>query len=195
MSINVIEEPVTVLGEYAGIPIAFEVREVFDVVVEAGGHVRLEARQVPVSYMKDYDGLGESPMRWAERFDLSNWAFFSAFTGARCVGRAAIARDTPTLEMLEGRQDLALLWDIRVAPSARRHGVGSALFDTGIKWASSRGCVQLKVETQNINVAACRFYAQRGCVIRTVRPGAYPALPAEIQLLWFKELGPQSEAG
>jgi len=122
MSIVVIEEPVTVLGEYASIPIAFEVRDVFDVVEEASGHVRLEAHQIPVSYMKDYDGLGESPMRWAERFDLSNWAFFSAFTGAQCVGRAAIARDTPTLEMLEGRQDLALLWDIRVAPSARVMG-------------------------------------------------------------------------
>jgi GNAT superfamily N-acetyltransferase len=96
--------------------------------------------------------------------------------------------------MLEGRQDLALLWDIRVAPSARRHGVGSALFDTAVKWASSRGCVQLKVETQNTNVAACRFYAQRGCVIRTVRPRAYPALPEEIQLLWFKELGPRQPA-
>jgi hypothetical protein len=193
MSIDVVEEPVTVLAEYAGIPVAFEVHEEFDVVAEAGGHVRLEARQVPVSYVKDYDAFSDSPMRWAERFDLSNWGFFSAFRGGRCVGRAAVACDTPTLAMLEGRRDLALLWDME--PSARRHGVGSALFHAAVKWASSRGCLQLKIETQNINVAACRFYAQRGCAIRAVRPGAYPGLPDEIQLLWFKDLGPRPEAG
>lgn len=195
MSIEVIEEAVTALAEYAGIPIAFEVREVFDVVAEADGRVRLEARRVPVSYVKDYDTIGDSPTRWAERFDLSNWGFLSAFSGAQCVGRAAVARDTSTLEMLEGRSDLALFWDIRVAPPARRRGVGSALFDAAVTWASSRGCLQLRVETQNINVPACRFYAQRGCVLRAVHPGAYPELPDEIQLLWFKDLLRRRHAG
>ena len=41
MDIDVIEEPVTVLGEYAGIAIAFDVRQVFEVVAEAGDQVRL----------------------------------------------------------------------------------------------------------------------------------------------------------
>ena len=31
--------------------------------------------------VKDYDAIGDPPMRWAERFDLSNWGFFSAFSG------------------------------------------------------------------------------------------------------------------
>jgi GNAT superfamily N-acetyltransferase len=188
MSIDVIEEPVTVLAEYGGIPIIFEVGEIFEVVAEVDGGVRLEARRVPVPYVKDYDAIGDRPTRWVERFDLSNWGFFSAFSGAQCVGRAAVARDTSTLEILEGRRDLALLWDIRVAPLARRCGVGSALFDAVTSWARSRGCLQLKVETQNINVAACRFYAQQGCVLRSVERGAYPELPDEIQLLWFKDL-------
>ena len=42
MSIKVVEDPVTALPEYARIPIAFEVREVFDVLAEAVGRVRLE---------------------------------------------------------------------------------------------------------------------------------------------------------
>ena len=195
MRIEVVEEPVTALAEYAGIPIAFEVRDVFDVIVDGDGRVRLEARPLPVPYVKDYDATGDGPMRWAERFDLSKWGFLSAFSGAQCVGRAAVARDTSSLEMLEGRSDLALLWDIRVAPLARRHGVGSALFEAAVTWASSRGCLQLKVETQNINVAACRFYAQRGCVLRAVHPGAYPELPDETQLLWFKDLPHRTQAG
>jgi GNAT superfamily N-acetyltransferase len=187
MGIEVIEETVAALAEYGGIPIAFEVSEMFDVVAEADG-VRLEARRVPLPYVKDYDAIGENPMRWAERFDLSNWGFFSAFKGAQRVGRAAVAYDTSTLEMLEGRRDLALLWDIRVAPLARRRGVGSALFDAVVTWACARGCLHLKVETQNTNMAACRFYEQEGCVLRAVQRDAYPELPDEVQLLWFKDL-------
>jgi GNAT superfamily N-acetyltransferase len=193
--IDAIEDLVPVLTEYGGIPIAFEVSEVFDVVAEADAGVRLEARRVPFPYLKDYDAIGENPMRWAQRFDLSNWGFFSAFSGAQCVGRAAVAYDTSTLEMLEGRRDLALLWDIRVAPSVRRRGVGSALFDAAVTWACARGCLQLKVETQNTNVAACRFYEQEGCVLQTVQRGAYPELPDEVQLLWFKDLLRRTQAG
>ena len=185
---HVIQEPVPPLAEYGGISIAFTVSEVFDVVAEADGGTRLEARPLPLPYVKDYDVVGDHPLRWAERFDLANWGFFSAFSGPHCVGRAAVARDTSTLDMLEGRRDLALLWDIRVASAARRQGVGSALFAVVETWARSRGCVQLKVETQNTNVAACRFYAQEGCVLRVVRSGAYPELPEEVQLLWFKDL-------
>jgi len=195
MRIEVIEEPIPALAEYNGIPIAFEVSQVFDVVAEADGGARLEARRVALPYAKDYDAIGDNPMRWAERFDLSNWGFFSAFSGAQCVGRAAVARDTSTLEMLEGRSDLALLWDIRVAPLVRRRGVGSALFDAVVTWARSRSCLQLKVETQNTNVAACRFYAQQGCVLGTVQKGAYPELPDEVQLLWVKDLLHRTQAG
>ena len=43
--INVIEERVAALTEYARIPIAFEVSEVFDVVAEADGSVQLEGRR------------------------------------------------------------------------------------------------------------------------------------------------------
>jgi GNAT superfamily N-acetyltransferase len=60
------------------------------------------------------------------------------------------------------RSDLAVLWDIRVQPERRGRGVGKALFYASVDWACRRGCRQLKVETQNVNVAACRFYASQG---------------------------------
>jgi len=44
------------------------------------------------------------------------------------------------------------------------------------------------VETQNINVSACRLYASQGFELRTVNRNAYPTLPDEIQLLWYKDL-------
>jgi hypothetical protein len=64
-----------------------------------------------------------------------------------------------------------------------------------VTWARARGCLHLKVETQNINMAACRFYEQEGCVLRTVQRGAYPELPEEVQLLWFKDLPRRTQAG
>jgi len=56
------------------------------------------------------------------------------------------------------------------------------------RWASAHECVQIKVETQNTNAPACRFYQRRGCRLAKITRDAYPALPNEIQLLWYKEL-------
>lgn len=65
----------------------------------------------------------------------------------------------------------------------RGHGVGAALFSAAEKWALARGAAWLKVETQSVNVPACRFYARQGCVLGAVHRFAYPALPDEMQLL------------
>ena len=99
-----------------------------------------------------------------------------------------VAWNTPGLDMLEGRTDLACLWDVRVHPDRRREGVGSLLFQHCAEWARSKGCWRLKIETQNINVPACKFYADRGCELRAIHPGAYPELPDETQMLWYLDL-------
>ena len=90
--------------------------------------------------------------------------------------------------MLERRLDLAVLWNIRVSPEARGRKVGSALFRAAEAWAAARGCQQLKVETQNINVPACRFYSRQRCVLGAINSFAYSELPNEVQLLWYKLL-------
>ena len=191
MTIELTEEPMTALPEYARIPIAFTVDRVLDVtsrVDEPGGFV-LSERRLEDPYQKDYDAIeGEGPLLWARRFDLSHWALFTARVGARRVGGATVAFDTPGLTILEGRRDLAVLWDIRVATDARGQGVGSALFEEVEAWAQKHGCRQLKVETQNTNARACRFYERQGCTLRAVHHAAYPELPEEIQLLWYKDL-------
>ena len=188
MGIEVRHELAAMLEEYARIPIAFDVNEVFDVTAGHNYQFTLAARTLPNSYVKDYDVVSEDPIEWPRRFDVSNWAFLGAFVDGERLGSATVAYDTPALDMLEGRIDLAVLWDIRVAPSARRRGVGTALFNAAATWATSQGCCQLKVETQNINVAACRFYARQGFRLRSVRKGVYRGLPEELQLLWYKDL-------
>lgn len=202
------------LADYARVPIAFEVRSVLALEpIDGGlGGIRLRERAVERPYVKDYDGYeGERPTQWPERFDLRNWAIFLAgldrgdadalAAPARppgdvpppgtAVGGATVAFDTPGVDMLEGRRDLAVLWDIRVDPAVRRRGIGAALFARAAEWARGRGATLLKVETQNVNVAACRFYAAQGCTLGAIdRRGyaAHPHVADETMLLWCLEL-------
>lgn len=179
------------LAAYASVPIAFELTSRLAVrPVERGlGGLLFVEEAVAPAYVKDYDAYdGEGPQSWPHSFDVSNWALLSALDGERHVGGAAVAWRTSAVEMLEGRDDLAVLWDLRVHPESRGRGVGRRLFEAAAEWAKARGCRELKVETQNVNVPACRFYARQGCELRTIRHGAYPGLPDEVQLLWYKEL-------
>jgi GNAT superfamily N-acetyltransferase len=196
MKIEASGVPSSSLIEYARIPIVFEVNAVLDVDERPDGSgFVLAERRVQMSYLKDYDALAETPVEWARRFDTSKWALMIARIDDQCVGGVTVAYDTSGLDMLEGRSDLAVLWDIRVAPARRRHGIGASLFEAAEAWAVTRGCRHLKVETQNINLAACRFYERQGCVLRAARPGVHPECPDEVQLLWYKDLDHRMAAG
>jgi len=46
----------------------------------------------------------------------------------------------------------------------------------------------MNVETQNVNVPACRFYVSQGCYLGAIRRFAYAELPDEVQLLWYRDL-------
>jgi len=175
------------IAEYCAIPMAFRVESQFIPRLKADGKWELDEEPVAHPYIKNYDN-DENPREWAHRFDLSKWIVLSAYEGDERVGGAIIAFDTPGIDMLEGRSDLAVIWDIRIHPDFRHKGIGSQLFAEAIKWATARGCKEIKIETQNINVPACKFYARMGCELRVVRPGAYPTLPEEIQFLWYREL-------
>lgn len=190
MNIVIRNEPLTALGEHARISIAYEVRTVLDVDVQNRGldGFRLVERSVPEPWIKDYDHGGEGPTRWATRFDISNWGLLAAFDDASRIGGAVIAFDTPGVNMLEGRRDLAMLWDIRIAPQWRKKGVGRMLFAAVEDWARTRGCSRLDVETQNINVGGCRLYTSMGCELRSVDRLAYADLPHEVQLIWTKQI-------
>lgn len=181
------------LSKHALIPICFQVTTRLELsLVDGGlGGLNLTEREVSPPYAKDYDVDGEGgPLRWPVDFDVSNWGLIAAFEGEQQVGGVVIAFDTDGVVMLEGRRDLAVIWDIRVATEARGRGVGRRLFGAAEEWAITRGCRQLKVETQNINVPACRFYRRQGCALGAISRYAYPDLPDEIQLLWYKEIGP-----
>lgn len=184
------------LMRYASVPISFTVRSRLRVTPIEGGLGGLVLVQEPVDppWMKDYD-VDEPPITWPNLFDMHNWALIIATANnGRVVGGATVAYDTPGIHMLEGRRDLVVLWDIRVHPEMRGKGVGSLLYRAACDWARSRGdgktVRQLKAETQNINVDACRFYAAQGAVLGAINSYGYSGTKYadEAMLLWYKDL-------
>ena len=193
ISVDIREETLTLaaLTEYATIPIVFMVDRILEIRLADGGLGGMSLTETTVRdpYAKDYDAdTGAEPTHWPGRFDISNWGLICARRDGARVGGAVIAWHTPGLRMLGGRDDVAVLWDIRVAPGQRAAGIGSALFRAAADWAGARRCRWLKIETQNVNAAACRFYHKMGCTLGAIDRFAYPNAPGEVRLLWWKPL-------
>ena len=186
-------EPAGDLAGYATISCRFSTDRIFNVVAE-GASFELIEETLDSPLHKNYDDL-ESPLEWPTLFDVSRWAVIGAHIGGARVGEALLAVDTPGVDMLEHRDDLLVLWDIRVDRRAQGMGVGRALFRAAEQWGEAHGCVEMKIETQNVNRAACRFYEAMGCVLAGVNRGAYPELPDEVQLIWRKPLRARLRTG
>jgi len=180
---------------YDGIPAWYTVESVFRVeVVDGGlGGFRLVEEKVSAPYVKAYSSQSEDrPSRWARVYDVSRWGILLVREGGRPVGGAAVAVDAALypLDRFQ-RKDLAVLWDIRVEPGERGRGIGKELFRSAAGWARQRGYGQLGLETQNVNVPACRFYAGEGCELGAIHRYGYvgcAGVADEAMLLWYLEL-------
>jgi ribosomal protein S18 acetylase RimI-like enzyme len=177
------------LNQYALVRSSFQTDVFLDVVRNVNGF-ELNERRLDRPYRKDYDAL-DDPNTWSGLFNTSNWIVMSALVGETeqtRIGGAVGAFNTAGVDMLEGRSDLLVLWDIRVSSGAHRQGVGSTLLHSLEAWGRLRNCREIKVETQNTNIAACRFYARHGFRLGEANRGAYAELPNELQLIWRKDL-------
>lgn len=180
------------LQRYSLIPMKIEVTSVFEVSGDEEGVDGAVFTERPVErYEKDFDQI-EPPHSWAEQFGTDNWGFLLAVTReedgiTQDIGCAAIAWNSPSLDMLEGRTDLSILWDIRVRPDHWGQGIGAALFQAAAEWSKERGCQAMRVESQNTNVRAHRFYESQGSRIVSIDRQAYrdhQAVRDEIQIIW-----------
>ncbi len=180
-----------VISSYRQIPMIFETDTIFEIVLlkDGIGGFNFHEKKLDSVFTKDYDAIdGDGPDTWAQKFNLENWGFLLTKIDDEVVGGAAIAFATPDLHMLEGRDDMAVLWDIRISPHHQRKGIGNALFARAVDWAKERGCKVLKIETQNNNTNACKFYLNQGCELGGINRFAYSDFPEEVQLLWYKNL-------
>jgi len=174
------------MGELMDVPSRFLVDR--RVVVEGGRIVGEEAVESP--YVKDYDAFaGDQVSDWPRVFDVATWSLFLAHSPqGDLVGGAVVAAQDKSVNLLEGRDDLAHIFDIRVHPDHLGQGLGRQLWNEACRWCITQGISELRVETQDVNVAACAFYAAMGCRIHKVEPHAYPVEMGEIQLIWSLDL-------
>ncbi len=132
---------------------------------------------VPVAgYLKPYE---------PEEIDASTYvsnpdrAVFFAYIDGRLAGQIILRKHWNRFAWVE---------DIAVDDQFRRQGVGQALMKRAVEWAKSRGFPGIMLETQDIRVAACRFYNSFGFVLGGFDRLLYHAsLPgsAEIALFWY----------
>lgn len=151
-------------------------------------------KEQPVTpYIKDL-GKYEIASEYEKNFNITNWQFYMAFDGDIPVGAITLVSRTKEINMLDDRDDLCVLWDIRVADGYKGYkykGIGQRLFDYGREWAKKQGLKQIKIECQNNNVPACKFYHKQGAVLSKIDEYAYyndEEARHEVQLIWYLDI-------
>lgn len=122
---------------------------------------RYEDEQIAVAYTED-----------------ESKAVFLFYNGEKCTGRIRLRANWNGYAMVE---------DIAVAGSRRQQGIGRRLMDQAVQWAQQHKLAGLMLETQDVNVAACRFYARYGFEIGGVDNRLYSNFPAagEQAIFWY----------
>ncbi|MDA3838145.1 MAG: GNAT family N-acetyltransferase [Candidatus Delongbacteria bacterium] len=194
MNFTIKRVPLSFLKEYHKVPIQFSSDIIYseELFVGKSENINLIESHVP-PFTKDYDEY-ESPFKWVEKWDISNWCIFKAEINNQYVAGAVIAFNTNGVNMLEGRDDIAVLWDIRVSPDHRGQGIGEELFKEAVKFAKEKKCEFLKIETQNINVNACKFYKKIGCYLGKYSIHEYKDLSDEIMMMWYYKIKERTNA-
>lgn len=177
--------------KYDSIPMLVTVKSILALEKIEGGLGGILLKEIPVEeYEKDL-GIYEKAVEYPVEFDISNWVFLMAFDGEVPIGAATVASKTKNINMLDGRDDMSVLWDIRVDDKYKRTGVGTKLFNMAVKWSKSSGFRQMKIECQNNNVQACKFYRKQGAYLGKIDEYAYyndSDAKNEVQLIWYLDL-------
>ncbi len=192
MEYKIIEISTDDMKKYGEIPISFTVETILvPVQIDKGvGGIHF-VEQVVSPYIKNYEDFGSGAKNWYKRFDTSNWVCFAVVDEeGTFIGGATVAYKTDNVNMLEGRDDITVLWDLRVHPKYRGIGIGRALLDKVAEWSRAKDCMMVKIETQNNNVRACRFYSAMGCRLGGIKMHTYQEkkLENEIMLFWYLDL-------
>ena len=115
-----------------------------------------------------------------------------AFDGDKPVGGVTAVSRTKEIDMLDSRDDLCVLWDIRVDDAYKGMGIGTKLFNMVVDWSKVNGLKQIKIETQTNNVPACKFYAKQGAILREYNEYAcvnfHDVREHEIEVIWYLDL-------
>lgn len=88
-----------------------------------------------------------------EYINRPNKAAFLAMLDGTCVGSLRVSKKWNGNAFIE---------DLAVDRAHRGHGVGTMLVDAAVAWAKGKGLRVVSLETQDVNLLACRFYLKYG---------------------------------
>lgn len=137
-----------------------------------------DMRSVPVKppYLKNY---GFDADELVEHMNNSAGALFVARADNCLVGYLAVSQSW---------NEYAVIDDIAVDVPYRGSGVSRLLMDAAVDWARNVPSAGVRLETQSVNLAACRFYRRYGFQLggydRYLYRGLHPG-SREVALFWY----------
>lgn len=134
------------------------------------------------STLAEWSGAGDREERWRGRLHSVAHNVI-AMLGGEAVGMAS------GTEPVAGEVELLSMW---VAPEARGRGVGEALIDAVVAWASSQGARGVALDVREGNLAAIRLYTRMGFADVGPSPDCEPDAP---ERRMYRPLGGPSPDG
>ena len=136
----------------------------------------MQTAPVEPPYRKDY---GFDADELADYLDLSDGGLFVALANRAPIAYMAVS---------QGWNNYAVIEDIAVDAPHRGNGIARLMLDTAAAWARETSLAGLRLETQSVNVAACRVYKRYGFLLgghdRYLYRGLHPD-SREIALFWY----------
>ena len=99
--------------------------------------------------------------RVLKQLEDENCCFVLAYEGDEAVGLVILTPPEPSEGMISGDKTV-YLWIGYVKPRYRSGGIGKALVERGLAWASERGFEHCTVGWFTANVTGARFWTRRG---------------------------------
>ncbi|NLU26769.1 MAG: GNAT family N-acetyltransferase [Hungateiclostridium thermocellum] len=133
---------------------------------------------IETPYEKQYPN---DELDYSEYISNPDKNIFFAYADNQCAGQVRLRRNWNKYCCIE---------DIEVAGKYRRMGLGTKLIDAAVQWAKNGGMPGLMLETQDTNLAACRFYDKYGFILGGVDTMLYRNFPNsdEKALFWYLKL-------
>ena len=94
----------------------------------------------------------------AENFERGRSTIFAADDGYQLIGFTQLYPALCSVDLV----DYFVLYDLFVAPSARRQGIARALMNTASEWAKAQGAARLDLETAQDNHPGQALYRDLG---------------------------------
>lgn len=141
----------------------------------ADGQLRTQIVPVP-NFIKTYP---RDEIDYTTFLDHPDKVIFLAYRDARAIGQ---------IVLLKSWNRYGYVQSLNVDAPFRGGGVGQALLEKGIEWARQKNLPGVMLETQDINVSACKLYERAGFRLGGFDKFLYTPFhmdPPETALYWY----------